>query len=113
MEISFSQSALSDLEEIVAYNQEQDIPSVANKLVISIVEHIEILQDHPDIGRVVAEFSENYIRELIHPPYRIVYLRGSGQLQIIRIWLSERILEIEQINEFPAFYKPPVAKEIE
>ena len=105
MEISFSQSALGDLEEIVAYHQEQAIPAVGNDLVISMFEHIETLLDHPDIGRVVPEFTENHIRELIHPPYRIVYLRGSGQLQIIRIWRSERLLEIDQINEPPAIYK--------
>jgi plasmid stabilization system protein ParE len=99
MEISFSKSAISDLEDIKAYYLELDIPAVGADLVISIVEHIETLLDYPDIGRVVPEFGEEHIRELIHPPYRIVYLRGLGSLQIIRIWRSQRLLEIDQVNQ--------------
>jgi toxin ParE1/3/4 len=92
VEITFSQSAISDLE-------------VGNDLVISVFAHIETLIDHPDISRVVPEFGEEHIRELIHPPYRIVYLRGLGSLQIIRIWRSERLLEINQVNQPLAVYK--------
>lgn len=104
LEISFSKSAISDLEEIKAYHLELDIPAVGADLVISVVEHTETLVDYPDIGRVVPEFTENHIRELIHPPYRMVYLRGSNSLQIIRIWRSEILLEINQVNEAPNPY---------
>lgn len=105
VEISFSKSAFSDLEEIKTYCLELDIPTVGADLVISTVEHIETLLECPDIGRVVPEFTENHIRELIHPPYRIVYLRGLASLQIIRIWRSERLLEITQVNEPSNLYK--------
>jgi toxin ParE1/3/4 len=105
VEISFSKSALSDLEEIKAYYLELDIPTVGDDLVTSIFQHIETLVDYPEIGRVVPEFTENHIRELIHPPYRIVYLRGLNSLQIIRIWRSERLLEINQVNEPSNLYK--------
>jgi toxin ParE1/3/4 len=105
VEISFSKSAISDLEDIKAYYLELDIPAVGNDFIASIFQHIRTLADHPDIGRVVPEFTENHIRELIHPPYRIVYLRGLGALQIIRIWRSERLLEINQVNEPSNLYK--------
>jgi toxin ParE1/3/4 len=105
VEITFSQSAISDLEDIKAYYLGIDIPEVGNDLVISVFAHIETLIDHPDISRVVPEFGEEHIRELIHPPYRIVYLRGLGSLQIIRIWRSERLLEINQVNQPLAVYK--------
>jgi plasmid stabilization system protein ParE len=98
MEITFSESALSDLEDIKAYYREQDVPAVGIDLLISIFEHTETLIDHPDIGRVVPEFGEEHIRELIHPPFRIVYLRSLKALQIIRIWRSERLLTINEDN---------------
>lgn len=105
MEITFSVSALADLEDIKAYYQQLDAPVVGVDFVASIFEHTETLIDHPDIGRIVPEFGEAHIRELIHPPFRIVYLRGLNSAQILRIWRSERLLDINEVNQFPAEYK--------
>ncbi len=57
-----------------------------------IVEHIGTLSDNPDIGRMVPEFEDKKIRELIHPPFRIVYLRESNSIHVVRIWRSERLI---------------------
>lgn len=99
MKISFSSSAYSDLEEIGIYYLEQGVPEIGEDIIVSAVAHAETLLDHPDIGRVVPEFDLQHIRELIHPPYRIIYLRGKQVIQIIRIWRSERLLSINQVNE--------------
>ncbi|MDP6486695.1 MAG: type II toxin-antitoxin system RelE/ParE family toxin, partial [Alphaproteobacteria bacterium] len=55
----------------------------------AIVEHMQTLNDHPDIGRVVPEFGQEHLREIIHPPFRVVYLRGETSIRIIRVWRSE------------------------
>jgi toxin ParE1/3/4 len=99
VKISFSNSAITDLDEIKSYYLEQGIPKVGDDIITSAFSHIETLLDHPDIGRVVPEFDQQHIRELIHSPYRIVYLRGDNHIQIIRIWRSERLLNINQVNE--------------
>ena len=99
MKISFASSVLGDIEEIKSYYLEQGVPEVGDDIVESAVAHVETLLDHPDIGRVVPEFDQQYIRELIHSPYRIIYLRGDQLIQIIRIWRSERLLSINQVNE--------------
>jgi toxin ParE1/3/4 len=91
---SFSESALSDLINIKEYYIEQGAPDVGENFVIDIFEHVETLARHPDIGRIVPEFNEVHIRELIHSPFRVVYLRGES-IQIIRVWRSERILNID------------------
>lgn len=31
------------------------------------------LDDQPEIGRIVRELGQAFLRELIHPPFRIVY----------------------------------------
>ena len=94
MKLLISQSAFEDLENILEYYKEQLVPHIGEQFVASILEHFELLEEHPDIGRIVPEFEEEYIREIIHPPFRVVYLRETTTIQIIRVWRSERMLEL-------------------
>jgi len=94
--ISFSKSAIEDLESKQEYYLEQGVSQVGQGFVTAIVEHIETLSSHPDIGRVVPEFNDELIRELIHAPFRIVYLRESKSVNIIRVWRSERLLNLPE-----------------
>ena len=94
MKILVSESAFTDLEDIIEYYKEQDIPNIGSEIVSTIIEHFKVLPRHPDIGRKVPEFNDEFIREIIHPPYRIVYLREVKTVQIIRVWRSERILKL-------------------
>lgn len=96
MKISFSKSAVDDLKSIKKYYQEQGVPQVGQDFVVAIVEHIETLVTHPSIGRVVPEFDDDLIRELIHSPYRVVYLCESESINIIRVWRSERLLKLPE-----------------
>ena len=95
-EIRFTESALRDLEGIRAWYAEQGVGHVGDRLVADIVERIEYLADHPDMGRVVPEFGQSSPRELIHPPFRIVYRRESGTVRIVRGWRSERRLRLSE-----------------
>lgn len=94
MRISFTESALSDLEAIQAWYAEQGVPDVGARLVVEIFRRIGALVEHPDIGRVVPEFGQNFLRELIQPPFRIVYRRSPNQIQVVRVWRSERLLRL-------------------
>jgi plasmid stabilization system protein ParE len=92
--ISFSRSAVDDLKSIKEYYQEQNVPQIGQDFVVTIIEHIETLSTHPDIGRVVPEFDDDSIRELIHLPFRMVYLPESESVNIIRVRRSERLLKL-------------------
>jgi plasmid stabilization system protein ParE len=94
--ISFSESAFEDLEKIKEFHLDLAVPEIGESFVIAIFKQIETLTDHPDIGRVVPEFNEKHIRELIHPSFRVVYLRSETLIQIIRIWRSERLLSLSE-----------------
>ncbi len=72
--IRFAESALVDLESIRAWYAEQDVPEVGERLLGEVVARIEALADHPDMGRI-PEFDQPFLRELIQPPFRIVYRR--------------------------------------
>jgi len=94
--ISFSKSAFEDLENIKVFYHDQGVPEIGENFVIAILKYIETLTDYPDIGRVVPEFNEKHIRELIHPPFRVVYLRSEALLNIVRIWRCERLLSLSE-----------------
>jgi toxin ParE1/3/4 len=91
MAISFAESALRDLEEVRTWYVEQGVPEVGTRLVQGVLQRIQVLAEHPDIGRVVPEFDQPFLRELIHPPFRIVYRRDPQRLRIVRVWRSERL----------------------
>lgn len=92
--ISFAESALRDLEEVQAWYTEQGVPDVGERLVAEVFQRVEILTDHPDMGRVVPEFDQSFLRELIHPPFRIVYRRDPRRVRVVRVWRSERLLHL-------------------
>ena len=94
MNISFAKSAIDDLEDIKKYYTEQGVPHIGIGFVTAIVEQVETLAKHPDIGRMVPEFNDELIRELIHTPFRVVYLRESSSIKVIRVWRSERSLNL-------------------
>ena len=92
--IAFAESAVADLQAIVAWYEEQLVPQVGQRLVAEVMTHIEGLADNPDMGRMVPEFGQPWLRELIHPPFRIVYKREQSKLHIVRVWRSERLLQL-------------------
>jgi len=89
-----AESALVDLEAIKEYYDEQGVAEIGVKFVTEILVHAEGLRDNPDIGSVVPEFEEKTIREVIHPPFRMVYLRENSQIHIIRVWRSEQLMKL-------------------
>jgi len=93
--ISFAVLALSDLEEIRAFYSAQQVPEVGERLLAEILATVERLADYPESGRVVPEFGLLQLREIIHPPFRIVYRLDAECVRVVRVWRSERLLEVE------------------
>ncbi|MDT8388097.1 MAG: type II toxin-antitoxin system RelE/ParE family toxin [Thiogranum sp.] len=101
--ISFTELALRDLEEVKSWYLEQRVPDVGMRLVDEVIQRIQALANHPDMGRVVPEFDQPFLRELIHPPFRIIYRRDPTRVRIVRVWRSERLLTVAKwVHEGPA-----------
>ncbi len=92
--IQFTESAIQDLDDILQYYAEQMVPQVGEKLVREIIIDIELLVEQPDMGRIVPEFEQQFLRELIRPPFRIVYRREKKNIYIVRVWRSERLMKL-------------------
>lgn len=54
-------------------------------VVAQLLERIEQLECFPQSGRIVPEFQQSELRELIEPPFRLVYRLTSNSLTVIRI----------------------------
>jgi toxin ParE1/3/4 len=93
--ITFAESAVVDLEGIRTWYVDQQVPDVGERLLREIIAAVERLADYPESGRVVPEFGDPQLREIIHPPFRIVYRLDSERARIVRVWRGERLLELE------------------
>ena len=92
--VSFSDSAISDLEALKDWYAEQGAPDVGKKFVKDILDKVEALGGNPDMGRIVPEFDQPAIRELIHRPFRVVYRREPNKVSVVRVWRTERLLTL-------------------
>jgi len=92
--ITFAVSAVEDIEEIRAWYADQQVPEVGERLLREVFSLVERLADFPERGRIVPEFGAAHLREIIHPPFRIVYRLAKAAVRIVRVWRSERLLQM-------------------
>lgn len=97
--IEFAESAVADLEDIIAWYADQQVPEVGKRLVGEVVAQVERLADFPESGRIVPEFELANLREIIHPPFRIVYRVDAARIRIVRVWRSERLMKVREGSE--------------
>jgi toxin ParE1/3/4 len=92
--ITFAVSAVMDLEEIRAWYTDQQVPEVGERLIGELLFQVQRLAELPESGRTVPEFDVLHLREIIHPPFRIVYRLDKVRIRIVRVWRSERLLKM-------------------
>ena len=92
VEIVWSDLAIEDLKSILAYIR-LDSEVYAKQQVDKIIKRIDQLISFPESGRIVPEFSNQHIRELIEGNYRIVYFFDLRMVSILRIHHSSRRLK--------------------
>jgi toxin ParE1/3/4 len=86
-QVKLSRTAKSDIKDIVRYISIDD-PNQALRFGRFLINHASGLARFPERGRVVPEFDDDSIRELIVRRYRIVYrLNHDDRLvEIVRFW---------------------------
>jgi toxin ParE1/3/4 len=70
--IAWTEDAISSFQDVVKYIAEDSV-FYASNFAKKILVLVEKLKDFPAIGRIVPEYSNPEIRELIYQNYRIVY----------------------------------------
>ena len=100
--IRFAESAIADFEAIGDWYADQGACNVGDQMIQQVITRIEALGDHPAMGRIVPEFGQPSLRELIQPPFRIVYRNEPHVVRVVRVvrvWRSERILVLPEEGE--------------
>lgn len=93
VELNWTDNALNDLENIGQYIS-KDSERYAKSVIQNLFKSTEILIKFPKAGRIVPEFKNKAIRELIRGNYRIVYrILESNRIDIITIHHSARLLK--------------------
>jgi len=92
--ITFTILAINDLDDMRAWYAEQQVPAGGDKLLREIVSQVERLGAFPESGRVVPEFGLANLREIIFPPFRIIYRLDESKVRVVRVWRSERLLKM-------------------
>ena len=89
--VILSPRAVQDLREIVRYIS-FDNPVRAESFGRELTARTRALAAFPELGRVVPEFDEPAIREIIHKSYRIVYRvqQEKQMIEISRFWHGAR-----------------------
>lgn len=90
-QIIIAPSAQTDLTDIVRYVAQHNSDAAA-RLGYELITRAESLADFPEIGRVVPEFRQPDLREIICRSYRIIYRlkREDKRIQIVRFWHGAR-----------------------
>ena len=91
LQIIWSPEALADLHSLTTFIA-QNNPIAAESVGLALINSTELLSNHPLLGRQVPEERNPVIREIIRPPYRIIYeiSKRRRTIEILRIWHAAR-----------------------
>ena len=87
--IRWTNQALADLEAIRNFIA-RDAPSVAQVFVDNVFEAVKRLEVFPRSGRIVPEIGQEDIREILFGSYRIVYVVGEEDVNILTVFHASR-----------------------
>ena len=90
--IRFTKQSLFDLKEIYDYIS-YDSKKYAQYQILKIRNSIKILKQYKFSGKIVEEYNDENIREIIEGNYRIIYkILGDDRIDIITIHHGARSL---------------------
>jgi len=90
-QIIIAPSARNDLRDIVAFAALHN-PDAAERLGFALIARAESLAQFPQRGRVVTEYDDPRLREVLHLSYRVIYrLNEAAQtIEVVRFWHAAR-----------------------
>lgn len=91
MKVVWTEEAQAHLDGIYRYIA-TDAPLYAQWMVDKLTRRSEQLSVHPHSGRVVPEYHDAMLRELIVFPYRLIYRLRNDRLDIIAVFHGARLL---------------------
>lgn len=87
--VEWSKPAKRDLKQIHDYIA-KDSKHYAKKVVQTVVEKTEKLEDYPEMGRIVPEIDDANVRELFVYSYRLIYEISPDGIEILAVIHGKR-----------------------
>lgn len=97
-QVVWSRRALGDLKALVQYIA-RDNRTVAKRFGNLVVSKVDEVIQFPRMGRMVPEYHEDGLREILIPPYRVIYEIDDRRqtIAVLRIWHGARSkLDLDQ-----------------
>ncbi len=82
--VRWSPVAKADLKEVYTYIN-RDSKYYAKKVASEIVTRSEALETYPRMGRMVEEFNNPNLRELIIYSYRLIYRISNNNIEVVAL----------------------------
>jgi len=82
--VEWTARARTALDDAVAYIA-SDSPAAAEQLLVKILDAAASLTELTERGRTVPELDEPFVRELVIPPYRLVYEYDPSHVRILTL----------------------------
>ena len=90
--IKWTDQSLDDVRNIAEFIAKDSIKYAKIQTLI-FFDRVEILKKHPKAGKIVIEYNNESIRELIQGSYRIIYrIVSQKRIDIITVHHSSRLL---------------------
>jgi plasmid stabilization system protein ParE len=93
MKVVWSDDATYALVALEASLVQRYSPDQAASIVEDLVRRVERLEDHPQLGRVVPEYGQWQLRELVDRWNRVVYRLRSDAIEVVTIVPTRMPLE--------------------
>jgi plasmid stabilization system protein ParE len=91
MNVQWTEQAIRHLTAIRDYIA-QTSPRHAQGMVDRITRRSQQLAIAPELGGMVMEYADPQIREVVEPPYRIIYQVGTDQVDVLAVIHGARLL---------------------
>ena len=85
MKVSFTPAARKEYLAALAYIRE-DNPPAANKFIERAEKVLSRLEQFPESGRIIPEFSELPYREVVISPFRFFYRLKGEAVWVVAVW---------------------------
>jgi toxin ParE1/3/4 len=90
--VSLTPAAVGDLRAIFDFIS-NDSEFYAEKVINNALDRIRILETHIRVGKIVPEFGNDSIREILQGSYRIIYrIESETEISVVRVYHGARLL---------------------
>lgn len=91
MRVYWTDSARYRLKQIREYLS-QEAPTVAQPTIEKLIKRSQFISELPNAGRMVPEYQQDDLREILERPYRIIYRILGDRVDVITVMHYRQLL---------------------